>query len=163
VGDDHRVRPPPPQEQRTEDDAHDRVADEGAESLIQVVRAAECGFDRYRAGRAEPDQPEPAQQVPDDQDLLEQAVLQGGQQQHRDAPPYVRQVRRDDVQRDAGPEREVVQPEATAADHRGEPRAAKQVAPRLREVHADGRRALAVPDQQVEHEHHRREAVGDAD
>ena len=78
-------------------------------------------------GRAHAKQPEPAQQVADDQHLLEDSILQGAQQQHRDPPPDVRQVRRDDIQADPGLEGQDVQAQAAAADQHGQPGTAQQV------------------------------------
>ena len=51
VGDDHRVGPTPAQEQRAEDDSHHRVAEEPAQPLVQVIRAAQRGADRDRQPR----------------------------------------------------------------------------------------------------------------
>jgi len=139
VRDDERIRPPPAQEQDPEDDAHDHVAEERADPLVQVIGAAQDGADRDRGGGPHAEQPEPAQQVADDQHLLKDSVLQRAQQQHRDPPSDRRQARRDDVQADPGFEGQDVQDQAAAADQRGQPGAAQQVASGLRQVHPDGR------------------------
>ena len=68
--DDHRVRPPPAKEQRSEDDTHDHVADERAEPLVQMIRAPEHGADCHGSSRAQAEESQPAQQVADNQDLL---------------------------------------------------------------------------------------------
>ena len=65
VRDDHGVRPPPAQEQDAEDHTQDHVADERADSLVQVIGAAQDGGDRDGPGGAYAEQPEPAQQVAD--------------------------------------------------------------------------------------------------
>jgi len=102
---------------------------------------------------AEPVQP--AQQVADHDDFFGDGVLGRGQQQHRDPPPDVRQVLRDDVQRDADVKGDHVQAQAAAADDRGEHGAPGQVPARLAGVEADRGRPLARPGQQVEDEQHR--------
>ena len=163
VRDDHRVRPPPAQEQHREDDPHHRVAGEPAEPLVQVIRAPQRGADRHRVHRGHAEFSQSGQQVPGDENLFQQAVLEGGQQQHRDPPPDVRQVLRDDVQGDARLVGEQVEPQAAAADQRREPRPAQEVAQRLREIDPDRGRALAVASQQVEHEEDRRGAAGQGD
>ena len=157
VRDDHRGGPFPPQEQDREDHAHHRVPGEAPEPLVQVVRAAQEGADRHGAGGADAKEPQPRQQVAGDQDLFEQPVLQRGQQQDRDAPPDVRQAFRDDVEGGAGLVGEEIKAEPAEPDHRGEHRAARQVAPGLGAVHADrAEAALARPGEQVPGEQHRR-------
>jgi hypothetical protein len=79
---------------------------------------------RHRGGGTDAEHPEPAEQVSDDKHFLEQAVLQRGNQQHRDPPPDVGRVRGDDVQGDADLEGDVVEEQAAAADHGGDSRAA---------------------------------------
>jgi len=163
VRDDHRGRPPPAQEQHREDDPHHRITREAAEPLVEVVGAAQRGADRDRVPRAHAEFSQPGQQVPGDEDLFEQPVLQGGQQQHRNPPPDVRQVLRDDVEGDTRLVRDEVEPEAGAADQRRQPGAAQEVAQRLRQVHADRRRPLAAAREQVEHEHDWPDPAGQGD
>ena len=51
VRDDHRRHPAPPAVQHAEDDTQDRVAEEPAEPLVQVIRAADHRGQRYRLAR----------------------------------------------------------------------------------------------------------------
>ena len=96
-----------------------------------------------------------AQQEADDQDLFHQAVLQGRQDQHRDAPPDVGQALRDHVEVEAQVEGGYDPAEPEAADDRGHDRAAQQVLHRALAVQADDRRGLALAGDQVQRQHHR--------
>src|SRR6201987_503250 len=73
VRDDHRGCAAPAQEQRAEDDAHDRVADEAAEALVQVIRTAQGGADRYGGAQGGTELAQPGQQVTGDKYLFEQS------------------------------------------------------------------------------------------
>jgi MFS family permease len=55
VRDDHRHHPAPAPEPLGEHHAHDGVADEGAEPLVEVVAAAQDGADRQRGPRRRPE------------------------------------------------------------------------------------------------------------
>src|ERR1700751_2427892 len=116
VRDDHRGRAAPAQEQRAEDDAHDRGPDEAAEALVQVIRTAQGGADRYGGPRIDAKLAQPGQQVTGDKYLFEQSVLESGEEQDGVPPTDSRIVLRDDVQCDARLVRDEVQAEATAAD-----------------------------------------------
>src|SRR6516165_5407923 len=76
VGDDERGHPPPPAVQDAEHHAHRRVAEESAEPLVEVIRAAQDRAERDRSGRRPAELVEPPQQVPDDQDLFQDPVLE---------------------------------------------------------------------------------------
>ena len=156
------AKPAPPAVEVAEDEAHHRVADERAEPLVQVVRAAQDRGEQDRLPRGPAELVQPAQQVADDQDLLEDAVMHGGQDQHGYPPPDRGQRLRDHGQAQPEMEGEQVEAQACPADHRGEHHAARGVPARLARVQADIRGPLPGPGQQVEHEHDRRERLGDA-
>ena len=106
---------------------------------------------------------QPMDQVPSDQHLLEQRVLRSRQDQHRDPPPHVRQVRGDDVEVGARVPRHEVEEQAAAPDDGREHRAAEDVPPRLGAVDAeDLERLLAGEAQQVQDEQHGDDGPPDA-
>src|SRR5580692_10714422 len=160
--DDQRGYPAVATVEDAEDDAHGGVAEEGADALVQVVGAADHGAEGDGRDRVDAELVQPAEQVSDDDDLFEDAVLGGRQDQYREAPPDVGQVLGDDVQLHAGVVGDQVQAQARSADHRGQQGAPAQVLPRLAEVHAKRLgRPLPGPSQQVEHQQYRGQRQGD--
>jgi hypothetical protein len=88
---DQRQDPSGTQIENPEDHAHDRIADERSEALVQVVRAAqECARGECRE-RTPAQLAQPGQQVPDHDQFLQYGVLRGGKHQHWYRPPHVRQ------------------------------------------------------------------------
>lgn len=103
VGDHQRHHATPAPEPLAEDQAHHGVAEEGPEALVEVVAAAQDGAGA-EPGPVRPAEPlQAGQEVPDDDDLLDDRVLDGLQHEHRHRPPVRRQCRRNDVGRDARP------------------------------------------------------------
>ena len=98
---DQRHDPPVLAVEDAEDDAHRGVAEERADALVQVVGAADHRADGNGLDGPHAELVHPAQQVPDDEDLFQDAVLRGRQDQNREAPPDGGQVLGDDVQLDA--------------------------------------------------------------
>jgi MFS family permease len=108
VRDHERRHPAATTEPLAEDHAHDDVADERAEALVEVVAAAQEGTGAEPGPVRPPEPLQPSHQVPDDHDLLEQGVLDGLQHEHGHRPPVRRQRRGHDLGRDAQrPAREV--------------------------------------------------------
>ncbi len=87
MGDDHRRAAAPALIQDAEDNAHDRVSDECAETLVQVIGPAQHGAAHDGLPRRPAQLVQAAQQVGENHDLLEDAVVGGAEQQHRNAPP----------------------------------------------------------------------------
>jgi MFS family permease len=87
----------------TEHQAHDGVADERAEALVEVVRATQQGArGEDRPGRPA-ERPQAREQVADHHHLFDQRVLGRLQHQHRDGPPVGRQCGGHHVRGDAEP------------------------------------------------------------
>ncbi len=156
--DDQRPHPPPAAVGQYEDRAHDHVADEAADALVEVVRAAQhrARDQRTHWGPAQP--VEPAQQVGQHDDLLHHGVLHRGEDQHGELPPHVRQrLRHHREVEPARPGRQVER-QPRAPDPGRDQGAARQVpaGPGAVEAqHPQPRLALAgeqVGDQQHRHE-----------
>jgi MFS family permease len=144
VRDDQRQHPAPAQEPQREHDAHGRVAEERPEALVEVVGAAQHGAAADHRPQHPAALPEPGQQVPDDDDLLQDGVLQRRQDQYRHRPPVRRQAGRHDLGGDPELAAGGVQGEPGQPDGGREHRALEQVTQRLPEVQAeqpDGRPA----------------------
>src|SRR6266498_2060783 len=163
VRDDQRGDPAPPPVQVSEDQAHRRVAEETAEALVQVVGAAQHGAEHDRAPRCPAQLVQPAQQIPKDQDFLENAVLRRVQDQYRDPPPDRGQVLRHDVKADPELVRDQVQAKPGAADEGSQHGAPGGVSGRLAGVQAHVRRRLARPGHQVDDQRDRGKSLRDPD
>src|SRR5699024_5358348 len=84
-----RQHTPPAQEVPAEDDAHGHVADERADALVEVIAGAEDRQgDDDRPGPV-PEQPQPLGTEAEDEDLFEDSVLRGREDEHRYGPPMV--------------------------------------------------------------------------
>ena len=100
-----------------------------ADALVEVVRAAQHGARRQRGDRRPAQLPEPAQQIADDDHLLQDGVLHA---RRGSAPGYFHHTSGSDsgttVRLNAGRARRQVEGEPGAADRRRDHRAAAQVA-----------------------------------
>src|SRR5690606_30897400 len=95
-------------------------ADERARPLVEVVEAAQEGARPDDDRRPRTELLEPLGEVADGDDLLEDAVLQGGQEEDGDGPPVVGERRGLDLDGDAESAAEGVEGEARDPDERRE-------------------------------------------
>src|SRR6516162_7372056 len=89
----------------------DRVAEEPAEPLVQVIRAADHCGQRYRLARRPAELVQAAQQVAEDQYLFEDPVLRRVEDEYGDPPPDGGQVLRHHIEADPEVERRYVERE----------------------------------------------------
>jgi MFS family permease len=87
VRDDQRPDPASSPVPLGEDQAHDGVAEEGADALVQVIRAAQHGAGDQDRGRAPAQLPQSGHQVADHDHLLDHRVLDRLEDQNRNGPP----------------------------------------------------------------------------
>ena len=168
VRDDERPQAPRPGPVQAAGGAHDGVAQEAAEALVEVVGAAEQGTDGHRRARAPAALAPAGEQIGDHDGLLEQAVREGRQDVHGDGPHVLGQVAGGDVRVDAEPAGEEVEGQAGDADGRRQGHAGADVPAGARPVQADRppRIVPRAPDggEQVQDDDHRRreeEVVGE--
>lgn len=155
--------PAPTPVQVDEDNAHRHVADEPADALIEVVRAAQHRARHQGSPRRPAQLSEPAQQVPDDDDLLQYGVLHRREDQYRELPPDVGQRlghHREVGAERAGPE---IEGDPRTADHGRDEGTPPEVRPRPRTVEADHAHALALAHQQVRDERDRHQSGRDTE
>ena len=154
MGDHQRPDAAPALVEEGEDDAHHQVADEAADALVEVVRAAQHRAGQQGGDRAPAELFESAQQIADHDHLLQDRVLGRREDQHGELPPLAGQRLRDDGEVHAGGARDEVEGESRAADAGRQSRAPGQVEARPGEVEADRTGSGALPRQQVEDEQH---------
>jgi hypothetical protein len=148
---DERPHAPGPGVDPAEEQAHDDVADEAAEALVQVVGAADQRRGHHDGRQRPAGLAPPGEEVADHDDLLQHRVLRGRQDQDRHRPPVVGEVGRGDGGVRAEGLGRGVQRQARQAHRSGEGEPAQQVLPWPSEVRPDHVvRVRPVPSQQVQ-------------
>src|SRR5690242_1217224 len=160
VRDGHGQHAPGPLEPPAEDQPHHQVAGEPAPALVEVVRTPQYGTGPERPVVGPAELAQPGQQVPDDNDLFEDAVLGGLQDQQRHAVPGARQVDHGDARVDAEFVRGPDQAQPGNADQGGESRSLQGIAAQVQPVQPDAQAAPAGrPVQQYQGQEGRHQPV----